>query len=1560
CVYSESYTIDPLPIPTVYIVLTEALDCTATPDAVITGTITGPAPYTYAVSINGGAFTDLGSTGSAFTYLATTDGTYQFQITDANGCTAVSSPITVDPITPPVISAVVQTEPVLCSGDSNGAILVTIDISAGTPPFTINIFNNSTGTDYGSQTTGLPAGTYTVTITDANSCTDTGMITITEPDPLVLDYNAVDMSCTAGGITQGSIIINSVTGGTAPYTYYVNGTNGYANSEVNTTGSASGSFDMLDFGLYEITIVDSNGCMLIEQDVVIASPPSDLDISITTTVDCTMGGEAVVSVGASLPSSGPFWFSIYQGPVSVYPNPPGSWIPEDTAGSQSATFTGLTPGVTYTFVVYDASTNCQYYEPATAPIPTNSTLTVDAFSSNNISCTGSADGNVSFTINSIYGSSVNVDYEIFDALTQGSTGISGSDTIAAGGTLTVTDLGPLAFGNYYVLISETSGPNAGCGIATAPFNITESKNLLSLAVTVDENANCSAASGVISTIGQDGTAPYVYQITTTPAAPLPSDPSWVSTSTFNVDAGSYYVHVMDVYNCIISSPVTVVPQDPSPVIAATLSDQCTTAEGEFEIDVTLVTAGMAPYSYSIDGGALQTLTAPFTISNLFSGTHTIEIQDANGCGNLVSVDIVAPLEITPEVTAEPSCNNDDGEITVLTTGGTGSYMYSINPNLPSISLSGNVYSGVPSGVYTITITDTVTSCNTEVTIAVPEAVLPLILTTPNAVTCFGDNTGSFTLDISGYAGAYSYEVFDDMGVSVLGPINANTSTNPETAGGMTAGSFTVVITQTESPFCSSVSTVIIGSPSDTLTLTATETSNVTCDNSQGTITAVASGGWGNYEYELIGAATVPYSSNGTFTDLSAGDYTVNVRDSEGCVDSVNITLTEPTPIDATFTANTNLLACYGDQNATITITNVTGGQSTDYIYTLNMISPSASSSGPQTSNVFGNLGAGTYTVTISDGSECFLTSVNIIIDEPEEIEASLLADSIPTCTTDATLTLSATGGTGIYEYSDNSNFSSILGTFTTSTSFTVSEGTHAYYVRDANGCIAEASNEITIEPIPDLVINLESENPIINCTGDNTGSIVATAQGGLGNYTYILQDTAGNTIAATQDTPGVFTELVAGTYVVYVESGDCDTQTAPITITEPSAPLVVDYNVSNVSCSGESDGILEIIASGGTGIIKYAISPQLDQFFETNIFENLQSGDYDVIVQDELGCYMLFNFSITDPEPVILTIVPNSIFEETCAGDANGEFSIDVSGGSLPYSVSLDNYDGPYTSGGPGQTLFDFTDLEGGDHMVYVRDAEGCESQWNISFPESVNIEPELEIEYLCENNSLFNVVTVYVDETTLDPVELDYSLDGGAFQESNVFTDVLPGTDHYIEVRHTNGCIVMTDLFDIEDYQPLELVLVEGDEAGEIIANATGGTGIYEFTLNGENYGSSAVFLVTEDGVYEVVVTDSAGCQAVAQIEIEIIGPCIPDYFTPNGDGISDEWGPGCTEDYPNLTFDIFDRYGRKVATYRAGEYWDGKYDGKELPTGDYWYVVRPNSTVLGKDYVGHFTLYR
>ena len=1560
CVYSESYTIAPIPTPTVNVVLTQDLNCSASPDAIITGTITGTAPFSYAVSIDGSAYTSIGTTGTTFNYSTANDGVYQFEITDANGCVAVSNEITIAPLSLPALNFATQTNPILCHGDANGAIDISIDTTLGTPPYTINVYNTTTSTDYSTQTSGLVAGTYTITVTDSNMCEATETVVISEPDAIVVDYQTVDITCSAGGVSQGSVIVNSVTGGTPPYNYFVTGTNGYDNSELNNTGSTSVSFDVVDFGLYQINVVDANGCSVLVQDALVASPPTDLDITVNATVDCTTGGEAVVSIGSTLSSSGPFFFSIYQGPISVYPNPIGSWIPEDAPGSESATFTGLTPGVTYTFIVYDASTNCSYYEPSTTPIPTNSTLSLSAVSASNITCTGSADGNVSFTLTSVYGTPVNVDYEIFDSLSLVSTGITGSGTVPANGTLNVSNLGPLNFGNYFVVVSETSGPNSGCGVITSSFNITESEFPLDLSVSLDQNANCNANSGVISAVASNGTAPYQYQITNSATAPSPLDAAWNTASVFNVNAGTYYVHTMDAYECIITSPVIVMPMDPTPVISASATNICTVANGAYEIDVNLDTAGMPPYSYSINGGAFQTMSAPFTISNLYAGTHTIEIQDINGCGNMVSVVIEAPLEITPDVIAVPTCNNDDGEITINTSGGSGVFTYAISPNPASVSLTGNTFTGVPSGVYDITVTDANTGCFETVTVSLAEAVPPTVNLTTTELTCFGDTSGSFEIDLQGYTGTYTYEVFDTSGNSVTGLVNADTTTNPLVVNGMTAGQFTVNIIETQAPFCSVSATMIISSPTAPLSLVATETTNVSCDNNQGTINAIASGGWGDYQYELTGDATVAFSSNGTFTDLSAGNYTVNVMDAGGCIASVALNLTAPPPITASFAANANVLDCFGDQNGTITVTNVTGGEGLDYLYTLHTILPTSSSSGPQTSNVFDNLGAGTYQITVTDGNACILTSTDIIIDEPTPVNAALVTNTTQTCLTQATLTLSATGGTGNYSYSDDSTFSTILGTFSSSTTFPVAPGTYQFYVRDANGCIANVSNEITIETLPELTINLASDNPTINCAGDNTGSIIATAQGGLGDYVYTLQDENGVAISAIENTPGHFTELVAGTYIVFVESGDCDVTSTPITITEPENPLDATFIINDITCTGNDDGQLIINATGGTGIIQYAISPQLNQFFETNEFNNLAAGDYDVIVQDQLGCYITFNFTITDPEQVLLSIVPDSMFEETCAGDANGEFSIDISGGDLPYSVSLDDPNGPYFTGGPTQTIFAFAGLSGGDHLVYVRDARGCETQWNITFPEAVSFTPYVELEEVCDNNTLSHTITVQINGPDDYLPELQYALNGGAYQVSNVFTNVPPGTDNYVDVQHSNGCIQSTDFFDLNSYDVLSLTLVEGDELGEIIANASGGTGIYEFTLNGEFYGATNTFLVTTDGVYTVVVTDSAGCQAIAEIDLKIEGPCIPNYFTPNDDGVSDYWSPGCIENYPNLTFDIFDRYGRKVATYRAGEKWDGRYNGKELPTGDYWYVVKPNNDILNKEYVGHFTLYR
>lgn len=1559
CVYSESYTIAPLPPIGLSTVLTKDLDCTVSPDAVITGTISGGAsPFTYAVSFNGGAYTSLGTTGSPFVYSTPNDGTYQFQITDANGCTAESSVQTINSISLPDIISVVQTRPILCNGDSNAAIQINIDNTVGTPPFTINVNNDTTSTDYGTQTSGLPAGTYTITLTDSRSCTDTETITITEPNPINFNLTKVDITCNnPGGSSLGSITVENVTGGTVPFTYYISNNFGdvIVGSPYSAISNEDHTFTIINFGTYTINVVDANGCSL-SQQIVMASPPSDLSINVNTVVpDCASGGTAIVQA-ISVVGSGNYEFGILEFNTSPYTS---TYFGPDVPGGDTRTFTNLTPGVVYTFVVHDLVTDCYYVKSADFAIDPVSPLTSTVVP-NNVMCVGEDNGSVTFTIDNFDSTTTSVDYEIYTAFTNvlidGPTNVP--VTFGTPATVTTPSPGTLSPGQYYIVFTENgTGSFNGCETASAIFEINESAIDLEITATVDANANCNPNSGVITAIAMHGTAPYLYQITTS----MTPGPSWASANVFNVDANSYYVHVIDANGCIKSTPVLVVPPDPEPVITAAVNNQCTVTEGNFEIDVTLTTTGVAPYTYSIDGGAFQLHTAPFTISNLSSGTHTVEVRDANGCGNLVSVTIEAPIDLTPTVTALATCNDDDGEITITGSGGTGTYTYEIiSGPLTVASQPSNVFSGLPSGTYTVTITDVATLCSADATIVVPMESLPTVTATPSAVTCFSDNTGSFDLNISGYTGPYNYEVFDSTSTSVLGVVAANTSINPQPVTGLLAGSYTVVVTETASPFCSNTSNVIIQSPAEALSVVATETSNVTCDDNSGTITAVASGGWGTYEYELTGAATVAYSPNGTFTNLSAGTYTVNVRDAGGCVASDGVTLIVPPPITATVTANAPLLPCFGDSNGTITVSTVSGGQGSNYSYTLNMTAPTVSTSGPQTSNVFNGLVAGTYNVTITDGYDCVFASTDIVIGEPTQIQADLVASTTPTCTTDASLTLSATGGTGTYEYSDSASFATPIGFTTSITIPDVTPGTYSYYVRDANGCVSSVSNEITIDPLPTLLVNLDTTNATINCAGDTTGVIVATAEGGLGNYVYTLQDGSGTDIAPApvQSSPGVFTDLPVGTYQVQVDSGDCLSVSSQTTITEPSAPLTASLTVTDVTCTGSNDGVMEITASGGTGVIKYAISPQMNQFFDSPVFEDLAPGTYQAIAQDELGCYVLMDFTINEPVPVTLTIVANSIMPEICSGDLDGEFSIDISGGNLPYSVSLDDINGTYTTGTATQTQFDFTGLAGGNHVVYVRDAQGCESEWNITFPPSVLINPEVVVEFGCVNNLSTNTVTVTVDDS-VDPSDLDYSLNGGTYQTNNVFTDVPPGMGHYIDVRHSNGCIQRTETFDISDYEPLTLVLEDG-ALNEIVAVVSGGTGDYEFTLNGESYGSTNTFLIYESGDYTVTVTDSNGCFASATRYFEYVDVCIPNYFTPNGDNVQDEWGPGCTEQYRNLTFDIFDRYGRKVVTLRVDEKWDGKYNGKELPTGDYWYVVRLNDERDNREFVGHFTLYR
>ena len=111
------------------------------------------------------------------------------------------------------------------------------------------------------------------------------------------------------------------------------------------------------------------------------------------------------------------------------------------------------------------------------------------------------------------------------------------------------------------------------------------------------------------------------------------------------------------------------------------------------------------------------------------------------------------------------------------------------------------------------------------------------------------------------------------------------------------------------------------------------------------------------------------------------------------------------------------------------------------------------------------------------------------------------------------------------------------------------------------------------------------------------------------------------------------------------------------------------------------------------------------------------------------------------------------------------------------------------------------------------------------------------------------------------------------------------------------------------------------------------------------------------------ILITGGAGfigshlCERLLNEGNDVI--CLDNYFTPGG-ATNTTWGPGCTNIYNNLEFSIFDRYGRVIAKYHYGQKWDGRYNGAELPSGDYWYVLKLNDAKDDREFVGHFTLYR
>jgi len=1469
-------------------------------------------------------------------------GDYLFQVTDENGCT-YQELYTVKGVINITVTTNASTD-VTCFGSANGTAIFNITNFAGNYNYVFDSMPIVNGVNTAQLTfNSLTPGLHTLVVTDAiTGCQATATVTISQPT-VALDFTATatNINCNNDNAT----ITVTTSGGTPNYKYAVALASGpapapsaYGLSNQLVVDTNSGA-DMN----WMVYVMDANGCPVNKPQTIILDVTPTIATAVATQCPSPTGTYAITVTASGFNSA--LQYST------------------DGVSYQTSNIITVTAPGTYNVTVRDANGCVSASTSASIAQPLIVTPTVTTLPS----CT---DGDGVITI-STTGGSGNYEYRIDSGVYPMTTPFTG-----------------VSSGSHTVYVRDTT---TGCEVSTS-INLTAATPIIDFALAKTDVTCNGGSNGTITAslatpaAGVNDNPVYMYSLSG--AAIRPAQASKIFTG---LAAGTYTVTVTSGRGCTL--PLTIDVTEP-PIITVSQPTvtpfRCTAGNTSnfATITVNSVTGGSGTYTiyeFFKNGTSVQRgANNVYTETNLAGGSYTVTVYDDKGCQGSTATMTINPF--TPmdklNVVVNQAINCRDLEnITVTAVDASGVVIAGVQYTLegkdgmtgaivyPSQTNATGIFTGLAVGNYIITATNPTTGCILKEVHYVSEPnTFDLTIDNIVDVTCYGGTNGSANVTIvdrnttdGNQAGPFDYTLVAPNGTSTTG----NSATfGPLTLNGLVAGTYTITATLTNSPFCSVTKAFTINGPTAALKISETHTP-ITCVGNDGTISATAVGGWsGGYEYQLelvSGTVVRAWATSPNFTGLGAGNYVVKVRDSKGCVDATPVNLLIPTPIVATITVDKPVLNCFGDTNATITVQQPVTGGSGSYKYTLEATysNGTVTLNGPQISNVFTNLGAGSYRVSVSDTWSCSVWTNTIVINQPTVVTANLVKTTGQTCNTGATLTLSATGGTGPYTYSTDPNFGTVLGSFASSVNITVPFTTvpakYIYYVKDANGCSNAVSNSIDVIPLEPLNFTFEVNNPYINCLGDNNGKITADATGGLGNYVYTLLNGSGTALpfTPTQLTPGHFTQLPAGSYTVQVTSGSDCSISKPITITQPDTALSRTYVVTPVTCNGYGNGKIEITAQGGTGVVKFAISPDLDKFLDSGIFLNLPVGHYQTITQDERGCNFIDEFDITEPAPITASVISSSIQQEYCAGDKTAAFSIVISGGVGPYSISLDDPNGTYV---PNQIAF--TGLSGGDHTVYIKDSNGCIFELLVTLDKAVTLNPLATVTYDCVNDLPANKVTVTIDPSN-NPADVVYYLDSNPIsQASNIFLNVTPG-QHFVIAEHKNGCVRDTGFFTVDQIDPLAISLDLGG-LNEIVATATGGSGVYYYSVNGEDIGTNNKYIYYRSGNYTVTVTDSNGCVASATKYFEFIDIKIPNVFTPNGSGTNDTWEPTNTTNYPDIQFVVYDRYGREVGRFGAGQSWDGKYKGTELPMGDYWYVLKLRNSKDNREFIGHFTLYR
>jgi len=1435
-------------------------------------------------------------------------GYYEVTITDQIGCTTTAGITIVEPAT---MTLNIITTAIDCYGNCSGEAMAIV--TGGVTPYN-PIWSNLNTTMHA---TGLCAGTYTVSITDQNGCSVTGGTTIIQSNPIVVNEVVTNSNCNQ---TNGSINL-TISGGSPPFSYSWN--NGQLTEDLLNIGA----------GGYVVTITDNKGCQAIRAYAVsnISGPVATISASSNVTCSGNCNGTASVSVSGG---SGFFQYQWSSTPVQT-----------------SATATNLCVGL-YGVTVTDITTGCSAVAGTTItePMPMDVLSTVTPATCYN-TCTGSIqltpyDGTAPYTFNWTGPGVIPANEDIFNLCPGNYTVIitdangcmitrsftvnnptfvtipTSSTPVACNGvcngTATANPFGGtppysylwsnlgqtsqtavgLCAGNYNVTVTDDNGCSASTSVtvATPP-----QLQFVNIAV---GNANCSgSANGSVQVTATGGVPPYTY--------------TWSNGSTSSnptgLTPGMHCVTVADVNGCYIDSCITIT--QPVMVQINMLANN-ETCSGSCDGSITpSITGGTTPYTY-----LWSNLQVTPTIDNLCPGTYLLTVTDANGCQYYSSASITGPsaLSVVAQSTVSPHCNNNDGSIQVGVIGGTPAYTYQWS----APGGSTNTLNNIPSGSYTVTITDS-HNCTAMLTVPLNDVAGPQITGFDvDNIDCNGNTTGS--AEVLFTSSTINNTVLWSDGQPSALAIN------------LTVGNYTVTVTDENG--CQAVGSIAITQPQP-LAMSIAAFTNATCFGiCNGTATAVSTGGTLPINYYWSGGQNTAYVNG-----LCAGNYTVTVIDANGCTVTSSVTITEPPAITATATITPT--TCFGSTDGVISV-QAQGGNS-NYVFNW----PQIGQSGP----LVQGLTAGSYTVIISDQADasCFITQT-YTVPQPNPVQA-IIETVNATCgqPNGSAYIVAEFGGTGAFSYFWNP------GGYVTDSIYGLQPGTYNVVITDINGCTATYNVGVGVTQPPHIDnVNYGGTS----CYGYEDGWAEVFVSGGSAPYSYQWSPNVGNTWSNYS--------LAAGIYSVTVEDVDGCRLYANIPISTPEAVEIYTAG-DQLICIGDS-AIVSATAGGGTP--PYSFTWQNIGTGSSFFVHPIITTDYFAFATDANGCVSengVVRIEVNPPLSIV-AITPSTV----CQGDVVSIIA-NASGGDGNYVyhwstglISTDN-------------TLQFSAITSTTLSVFVTD--GCNSPADTAVV-VINIAPEPEISLTKTPYKGCAPLTVVFDNTTdILTYTYDWDF-GDPTSGANNWSDLKQPSHFYetpgtytitCEVTTNLGCSRTGEVIILVHDSPIADFVAHPWSTGMFDANitftdATDSAIAWQWDFgdgytSGEQNPQHTYFTY---GLFPVqlVAFSQEGCSDTVVKNVEIIESLL--FYVPNAINIrtpgNDEFYPkGSGVDLLSYEMTIFNRWGEEI--FHTNDFyarWQGRYNqnkGDYVPQGVYAWIITLKDK-WGKDHTfsGNVTVFK